>query len=146
MRAGIVYWPELSTAAIFLRTRALSSCFGHNHGGDGTNLRAGRSSAVSKPRWQPCPFSYCTMAHLHQSPEPTTFLPHYLRIFVNNKAVFLNRICSLYINLQSYYRILGSTPNGFKDIACLNWLHSTVTIFIWSSVSVFSETVLTERL
>jgi hypothetical protein len=78
--------------------------------------------------------------------EPTTFLPHYLRIFVNNKAVFLNRICSLYINLQSYYRILGSTPNGFKDIACLNWLHSTVTIFIWSSVSVFSETALTERL
>jgi hypothetical protein len=108
-----------------------------NPDGGGVNFGAKRSPAVSKPRWQPYPFSYCTMAHLHQSPEPTTFLPHYLWIFVDNKAVFLNRICSLYINLQSCYRILGSTPNGFKDIACLNWLHSTVTIFIWSSVSVF---------
>jgi hypothetical protein len=101
---------------------------------------------VGELSWRSDLLSYCSIAFVLQSPEPTIFLPHYLRIFVDNKAVFLNRICSLYFNLQSCYRILGSTPNGFKDIACLNWLHSTVTIFIWSSVSVFFETVLTERL
>jgi hypothetical protein len=48
--AGILYWPELSTAMI-------SKCYPvylvTSHGGDGTNLCAGRSPAVRLPRWRP---------------------------------------------------------------------------------------------
>jgi hypothetical protein len=69
------------------------------------------------------------MAHLLQAPELATIQPNYLGILVSNRAISLNKICSLNISLQTYYRILGSKPNVFKVMACSNWSHITVTIF-----------------
>jgi hypothetical protein len=60
--------------------------------------------------------------------EPATFYPPYLWIFVKNRAASLNKIHSLNISLQTYYRILGLKPNEFKDMACSIWSHITVTI------------------
>jgi hypothetical protein len=57
--------------------------------------------------------------------------PPDLWIFVKNRATSLNKICLLNISLQTYYRILGSKLNEFKDMSCSNWSHITVTIFVF---------------
>jgi hypothetical protein len=74
---------------------------------------------------------YFSARDLQSSPEPTTFYPLYLWIFVKNRATSLNKICSLNFSLQTYYRILRSKPNEFKVMACSNWSHITVTISVF---------------
>jgi hypothetical protein len=51
--AGILYWPELSTAMIF---KCYPVDLVTNHGGNGTNLCAGMSPTVRLPRWRSDPF------------------------------------------------------------------------------------------
>jgi hypothetical protein len=76
-------------------------------------------------------FRYLSGFDLQRSSEPITFYPLYLWIFVKNRATSLNKLCSLNISLQTYYRILGSKPNEFKVMACSNWSHITVTISVF---------------
>jgi hypothetical protein len=57
--------------------------------------------------------------------------PLWLLILVKNRVILLNKVCSLNISLQTYYRIYGPKPSEFKDMARPNWLHSTVTISVF---------------
>jgi hypothetical protein len=76
-------------------------------------------------------FRFFSVLDLQNLSEPTIFHPPDLWIFVKNRATSLNKICLLNISLQTYYRILGSKPNEFKDMACSNWSHITVTISVF---------------
>jgi hypothetical protein len=104
--------------------------------------RDGATSKVTSPRSNPhrfirahpmqqCPdlcFRYSRVLDLQSLSEPTPFHPLNPLILVKDRATSLNKICSLNISLQTYYRILGSKPGEFKDMVCPNWSHTTVTI------------------
>jgi hypothetical protein len=62
-------------------------------------------------------FRYFSALDLQDLSELTTFQPLDLLILAKDRATFLNKIYSLNISLQIYYRILGSKPIEFKDMA-----------------------------
>jgi hypothetical protein len=79
----------------------------------------------------PAFFRYLLSFDLQRFPEPTPFHPLILLILVKNRANFINKVCSLNISLQTYYRILGSKPSEFKDMVRPIWPHPTVTISVF---------------
>jgi hypothetical protein len=80
------------------KNQALSSCFGHNHGGDGTNLRAGRSSAANTRRWQSDPFQDTVpWRDLIRAPD-RSYLGH---VFSQISIATYPRLCSKFVELQT---------------------------------------------
>ena len=73
-------------------------------------------------------FRYLQCFDLQCFTEPTTFHPPLLLILVKNRVISINKVCSLNNSLQTYYRVLGSKPNEFKDMAHPIWPYSTMTI------------------
>jgi hypothetical protein len=90
--------------------------------------RASPSDSTLALILSPVFFRYFSALDLQDLSKPTTFQPLDLLILAKDRATFLNKIYSLNISLQIYYRILGSKPNEFKDMVRPNWPHITVTI------------------
>jgi hypothetical protein len=90
--------------------------------------RIGTAIIDGELSWRSDLLSYCTMAIVLQSPEPTIFSLLDLRILIRNKAISFTKICSPCISLQTSYRIHGLKPSGFKNMAPQTWPHLTRTI------------------
>jgi hypothetical protein len=78
MAAGLIYWPELSTAMIF---RCYPVDLIANHSGDGTNLREERSPTVRLPRWRSDPHRFTVPSNHHQSAWQPMLNSKFLQIF-----------------------------------------------------------------
>jgi hypothetical protein len=105
--AGILYWPELSTAMI-------SKCYPvdlvTSHGGDGTNLCAGRSPAVRLPRWRPDPHQITVPWRVSFSAPDSQSLG---LIFSQISIVTCPNLCSKVVELHTSYNIVIAILSKF---------------------------------